>query len=324
MWTLTFSQFDHKYEAVFTGEGIYTNSSTLEEMIDYLLPITDYVQSTPTGPFGPVNLSVGYLAYAFVGPILTEYLEIDPNWEITGEGYEWPEEQTEQEPEGSTFSYLDFLKDKRQQSFANTCHDQNGKFCETPGAPGHEEHRGPPSEDKTWQAALDHKDFLNASQKAAIKWYGWAGSEYVNNHLRGTETPVRNNPQRNEKTVQQIDKALASSPDLNGATLYRGVHGKSKFALEQLANAKVGDIYADDAYTSTTTDIKHSRFFTNRSERVSIKPILVIKTKKTTKGLAVNEKEQEIILKRGTGLRVTGPSTKTEDGYTLIPVEVIT
>lgn len=207
----------------------------------------------------------------------------------------------------------------------NPCHDPStGKFCQTPGAPGHEDHRGAPSDDKEWQAALDHKDSLNATQKAAIKWYGWAGSEYVNNHLRGTETPTKNNPQKNEKTIQIIDKAIESAPDLNGKTLYRGIHGGSKFATEQLANAKVGDIYADDGYTSTTTDIKHSRFFTNRSERVSIKPILVIKTKQNTKGLAVNEKEQEIILKRGTGLRVTGPSTKTDDGYTLIPVEVIT
>lgn len=321
MWTLTFEQENNKYEVSYTGEGLSTDHKILDYVIRDLLPITQFVQATPTGPFSELtDLSVGYLAYAFVGPILSEYFDVGTkyNWDIQGEGYEWPQETEEK----AVFSGLDYLR-KKILEFANTCHDAKGQFCETPGAPGHEDHRGAPSDDKTWQAALDHKDTLNATQKAAIKWYGWAGSEYVNNHLRGTLTPVKNSPQKNEQTIKQMDKALESSPDLNEAILYRGVHGNSRFATEQLANAKVGDIYADDAYTSTTTNIKHSRFFTARGERVSIRPILVIQTKKTTKGLAVNEKEQEIILKRGTGLRVTGPSTLI-DGYTLIPVEVIT
>jgi hypothetical protein len=208
--------------------------------------------------------------------------------------------------------------------FYNQCHKaKTGEFCETPGAPGHEDHRGVPSDDKEWEDALNHKDSLGAGAKAALKWYGWAGSEYVNNHLRGTQTPTKNNPTKNENAIKAIDKAFITAAPLEGKTLYRGIHGGSKFASEVLANIKPGDTFSDKGYTSTTTTQKDSEFFTHRAERVPFKPILVIKTKKDSKGLAVNEKEHELILPRGTALRVTGPSTVDERGFTLIPVEVM-
>lgn len=322
MWTIDYQRNGQDFRVSYDNEEISTTSSALEILIQLALKNPPVLYATPTGPVEEFNPSVSYLAYYLTAKLLFSQLNVQ-DWKATGD-YEWP---IEEEDPGTVFSYVDYLRKtpttEFSTEFSNTCHDANGQFCETPGAPGHEDHRGKRSDDQEWEAAVDHKESLNATQKAALKWYGWAGSEYVNNHLRGTETPTKNNPTKNENAIKAIDKAFTTAAPLGGKTLYRGIYGSSKFATEILAHAKPGDTFSDKGYMSTTTTRDPSEFFTSRAMRVPFKPILVIKTKQDSRGLAVNEKEHELILPRGTSLRVTGPSTVDERGYTLIPVEVV-
>lgn len=342
MWTLKFKDNSNQYEAVFTGDGIFTTSSVLEEMIDFLLPHTPFVESTPVGPFAVPDLSVGYLAYAFVGPILKNYLQIKPDdWSIEGEGYEWPEDE-EPEP-GATFSYLDYLRNKREE-LANSCHAKDtGRFCETtgPAFPSQEVQRplrpkAPKAytqESEEWAASLTDEE-----RKAAINYTGSA--DYVRfNKAATTGTP--------SAEVDALDSALAKAPKRDEAIrVYRrvGFYSPKPGEVSQLdlfiAKAKVGEeiaIGVPGSFISTS--------ITPRYPVVTGQFSSVIFEINTRSGAAIGNvtqgggtaKELEVLIPRNTKFRVVsiqkdvqfGPPPKLRGGLgdtmkrTVIQVEEV-
>jgi hypothetical protein len=238
MWTLTFSENDHKYQVIYTegNTGIFTDSSILDFLIETLTPQTEIVRSTPTGPTADLDISVGYLAYAFIGSILQEYFSIDPNWTIEGTGYEWPQET--EEGTTSVFSGIDYLR-KRAQEFYNHHHGEKGRFSESDGSNAGPAFEGPEVErplnpkppkeyfeaSKTWEASL-----TDAERSAVIQYTGGYEYDPINKQAMTGESQINSMEGRKHNyadTIKALDSAIAKAPELETPMrVYRAIPAK--------------------------------------------------------------------------------------------------
>lgn len=195
---------------------------------------------------------------------------------------------------------------------------------------------------KKSEAALDEHDAFTLSRQKidslpknlsdAVDDYTANGYWEMNEHLR--------NPQkfRNEawgdkaKTlddqVDTLDKAFAkgSVECVRDMIVYRGMRlptKKNQVLNSWLGRLKVGDVMEDQAFLSTTHNKKDTERFASDLYLASI--VFTIKIPKGKKVLAGNESESELILNRGTKMRITKITQDTSEqlGGLQIEMEVV-
>lgn len=196
--------------------------------------------------------------------------------------------------------------------FYNSCHDSNGKFC--PGHAGKKVSGKSSFYDENDPfythggaagvlASAQHKAEANLSdgEKSEVLYYTEQGYRETNRQLRNgtsTDTPI-------------LDQAFQkASVPTNGAVLWRGIKEAGGF--------NPGDVIMDQAWVSTSTQQNVAKNIAGSGNTA----ILRIQTWPDTRAMAGASREAELILNRGTALKIN-TIYQSSDGYTIVDTEAI-
>lgn len=139
------------------------------------------------------------------------------------------------------------------------------------------------------------KSPANVAEAAAIAYYQGKGAEAMNKHLRG-EATLPSVPAR----VAMLDNALKKTSTPEDMVVKRGLHST------YLPDMKIGDVYQDKGYLSTTGNMRmhwgdaEIRIFVPKGSQAV--PVAGRKLK--------HQNEQEVILGRNQKLKVLGFSVE--------------
>jgi hypothetical protein len=141
---------------------------------------------------------------------------------------------------------------------------------------------------KDWEARV--KSDANEAQFAAIDDYTANGYRDTNNVLRTGDTPQFSDTL---DQIQGLDAALAAAPKVKADTVvYRGMNAK------RLESLKVGDVYQDKGFVSTSVDFGAS-FADHSSAKMTIVLPKDSKAGAYVERLSSNSRELEWIMPRG-------------------------
>lgn len=142
---------------------------------------------------------------------------------------------------------------------------------------------------------------ITPTEKAALEWYSEQGFHEINSRLRRGDDS-------NKTTVKAIDEAIEKSTLSESKTLYRGVSREAlKGMLGKGEGIKVGDVFEDKSFLSTSTNYGVAKSFGSSGV------VLSITTKAGQKGIDMkdissNPNENEVLLPREQKLSITGLS----------------
>lgn len=148
---------------------------------------------------------------------------------------------------------------------------------------------------------------LTEAEQRAVRNYTGADYAIINDVLRGKADSSERARLRGE--VAKIDSALNKGRVEKSITVYRGFHSAKRF--EYFNNtAKIGDVFRDAGFMSTSVDRKAVRDFVNIKGGQS-NVVLRIKVKKGAKAgylghdtVSGSSHELELLLPRNSGLRI--------------------
>jgi hypothetical protein len=206
----------------------------------------------------------------------------------------------------------------------------------------------------SWATGVGYKDSdkhpeydFNSEDSPNIEYYTNVGSWEINGLLRTGKVPKDSNSDKEEINdwIKSLDNEIGKTSAPRDLVLFRGTSGTGTEVFEKL---KVGDIYTDKGFVSTTLDIKVAPEFmsTATGGKFDSRPIekgyvLEISVPKGSKALSVNSyfknvsgrygpsgdirKEDEHILPRNTKFRVDSISSIDVRGLKdkLIKVSVV-
>lgn len=114
--------------------------------------------------------------------------------------------------------------------------------------------------------------------------------EFISRELKGFE---KENGISIEETIKTLDKLIAEADTTNApTTLYRGIDQHFAATLQE------GQVFTDNGFVSTA----HSR---NAADKFGVN-LMTIKVKPNAPRLVLNTDEDEVLLPRGSRLRITG------------------
>jgi hypothetical protein len=205
-----------------------------------------------------------------------------------------------------------------------------------------------------WSTGVGYKDSdkhpeydFNSEDSPNIEYYTNVGSWEINGLLRTGKVPKDSNSDKEEidDWIKSLDNEIGKTSAPRDLVLFRGTSGTGTEVFEKL---KVGDIYTDKGFVSTTLDIKVAPEFmsTATGGKFDSRPIekgyvLEISVPKGSKALSVNNyfrkvsgrygpsgdirKEDEHILPRNTKFKVDSVSSIDVRGLQdkLIKVSVV-
>jgi hypothetical protein len=205
----------------------------------------------------------------------------------------------------------------------------------------------------SWATGVGYKDsdehpkYDSAENGVNVEYYTSVGSWEINGLLRTGKVPEDSNSNKEEirDYIKSLDTEISKTSTPRDLVLFRGTSGTGTEVFEKL---KVGDIYIDKGFVSTTLDIAVVPEFmsTATGGRYDSRPIekgyvLEISVPKGSKALSVNSyfrnvsgrygpsgdirKEDEHILPRNTKFRVDSISSIDVRGLKdkLIKVSVV-
>jgi hypothetical protein len=143
---------------------------------------------------------------------------------------------------------------------------------------------------------------LTADERAAIRYYTALGYLHLNACLRNGSEPDANLA----GYLEAIDRAVAKSAVSEETIVYRG-YPKWYFDFLKRGGLGVGSVLYDDAFMSTSKAKQAAEIFAEWPDGLMVR----IRIPAGSKGLDVtpysqSPEEQEILLPRGTGLRIMG------------------
>jgi hypothetical protein len=146
---------------------------------------------------------------------------------------------------------------------------------------------------------------LSRVEKSAVNDYQNESYRNVNRILRGQEVTGFGNKEKireeANKTIAGVDKAFTKAPRLKETTkVLRGVNEKDVASILSAKNP-VGKTLTDKAYVSTT--LRKGGYYLDRKV---VMEITVPKGTKVLQPRGGNRREREVLLNRGTKLKVTG------------------
>jgi hypothetical protein len=164
----------------------------------------------------------------------------------------------------------------------------------------------------------EHADSLRAVNT-------YTGQEYnaINAHLRGTRMPFGYDAADVTPVIGRIDQAMAASTLTQDVAVHRGVSDASRMFGDRLNGDLTGLEWREDAYVSTTArDAKAAGFARGGSAPVIMRILVPAGTQAVeASGMQL---EAEILLARGTRLRVVADRGRDPQGVRHIDVEVVT
>lgn len=179
------------------------------------------------------------------------------------------------------------------EEFYNKCHTkENGQFC---------------------SEVMSTAESIRASApkriKSAINFYTGMSYRAINGALRGKRTADADT----KELIQNLDEAFEDhSTPTKGITVYRGLPVDSKTAERMAPGVEI----TDKGFMSTTILPEETESFTRGGGTV-----LVIKTKPNTRAIAGAPGESELILPRGSVIRIKRVTQKR--GYREVHAEIV-
>lgn len=175
---------------------------------------------------------------------------------------------------------------------------------------------GPPT-----AAGVAGMDALTRDEKAAVDDYSTIHYSDINNVLRGRFANPRFQEQIDaaKGRIKALDAAIAKGSLARDAVLFRGTH------IDAVGGKvpAVGTVFSDGGFLSTSPSRDSAASFASGSAGMGA--LLRIAAPKGTRAIDVSHvaggHEKEVLLNRGTKLKVTGVSQS--GGHTVIDVKVV-
>lgn|GEM_PF-3667743 len=167
---------------------------------------------------------------------------------------------------------------------------------------------------------------LTRAETRAVAEYQNEAYRNVNRVLRGQDTVGSGNKERIRKESQEIiagvDSAFRKAPALKAdAQVLRGVNPSNVADILSSSNP-VGKVLTEKGYVSTTT--RKGGYYLDRNVVMEIR---VPKGTKVLQPRGGNRREREVLLNRGTKMKVTGVRTEknpfTGETRTILQMDVI-
>jgi hypothetical protein len=188
---------------------------------------------------------------------------------------------------------------------------------------------GSDANDAFWKSTDSQQAILSLAEKIAWDRYTGNGYDETNSYLRGTLEARNANMTLMERGFRggrdfSAEDAKKSVADLDtifektsvtvsqDVVLHRGMPAKtSKISDHWASKLKVGDVVEDLGFLSTSHDEQSAKLFATGGAYAG-GVMFNIKAKSGTKMMAGNERESELILNRGSKMRVTNVSIDGE------------
>lgn len=151
---------------------------------------------------------------------------------------------------------------------------------------------------------------LSAGEQNSVIDYTTSQFEGINGHLLGKNDAT---PEM-RKTISNVDSALGKSTVNVDTVAYRGISKDGYSYMQSNGMLDKGAVFTHKNYMSTTTDRKVADTFARGAKGTKADPhnVMQVKVPKGSKGLYLgknsNINESELLLNRGTKVRVTGSS----------------
>jgi len=151
-----------------------------------------------------------------------------------------------------------------------------------------------------------------------LRFEGDPATDAYEGGLGRTETLDGTKPHSPASDIARLDRLMTSEGGAPmDAYLYRGVHSDNVFPAEHMA---AGYLFLDNGYASTTTDKDNAMGFAFPGEGKPAKTIVVIKARRGQPSLWM---DYEVLLPRGTTLRVTMDGHDRASGARVINAEIV-
>lgn len=164
-------------------------------------------------------------------------------------------------------------------------------------------------EQEVYSGSREMLDSLPWEEKRAVQEYTNENYDALNTYLRTKHPAPKGMYEGSKEQIALIDSAFkkASATSTGEMRLYRGMtvaKTASEVSSSWVGRLKVGDTLTDKGFVSTSYNKVDAEMFAGSMGGAGV--IFVIRAPKGTRVLAGSQAESELILNRGTKMRVTG------------------
>lgn len=167
-----------------------------------------------------------------------------------------------------------------------------------------------------WKSYDVQKQNLTDGEKRALEDYTRISHQNINAYLRGKLDKESLSYDKAKSDVKYMDSVFEKSSVATetAGTVYRGVITESKKVSDSWeSKLKVGSIVTDKGFVSTSESVETAHSFSRNDYFVGV--LYEIKIPAKTKILGGSESESEVILNRGTQMKVTNVTVRERELY---------